>query len=76
MGSEIRMFGEAAFEMGYVTTAQLYEALTIQARQEADGEPQRRFLGEILVDLGYMSEKQVLEILTHLHPSRCTPVRE
>ena len=66
MGSRIRLFGEAAFEMGFVTTAQLYEALTTQARQEAEtGE--RQFLGEILVELGYMTDKQVLEILSELH---------
>ncbi len=76
MGAKIRLFGEAAFELGYVTTGQLYEALTIQARQEAEGTAPRRFLGEILVDLGYMNEKQMLEVLTHLHPSRRTPVRE
>ena len=71
MGNKVRLFGEAAFEMGYVTTAQLYEALTIQAREEAEGKP-RHFLGEILVDLGYVTEKQVLEVLTHLHSTQGT----
>ena len=68
MSKRIPLFGEAAFEMGYVNTAQLYEALTIQARQEVEGHP-RRFLGEILVNLGYVTEKQVLDVLTRLHPA-------
>lgn len=72
--SRVRLFGEAAFEMNYVTTAQLYEGLTVQARAEAEGEP-RKFLGEILVELGYMSDKQVLEVLTELH-GKPTRVRE
>ncbi len=72
--SGVRLFGEAAFEMGYVTTAHLYEGLTVQARAEAQGEP-RLFLGEILVELGYMSDKKVLEVLTELH-GNATRVRE
>jgi hypothetical protein len=63
---EARLFGEVAFELGHVTTAQLYEALTVQARREARGEP-HRFLGEILVGLGYLTEPKVLEILAVLH---------
>ena len=66
MGSEIRMFGEAAYEKGFITTAQLYEALAVQAKLEAANQP-RKFLGEILVELGHMTEKQVLEVLNELH---------
>ncbi len=66
MGNEIRMFGEAAYEKGFITTAQLYEALAVQAKLEAANKP-RKFLGEILVELGHMSEKQVLEVLSALH---------
>ncbi|MGE3166651.1 MAG: hypothetical protein AB7O52_17250 [Planctomycetota bacterium] len=54
--------------MGFATTAQLYEALTIQARREAQGQS-HLILGEILVELGYLTEKQVLEVLTRLHGS-------
>ena len=61
-----RLFGEVALEQGYVTVADLYEALTIQARLEVEKKPYR-FLGEILTDLGYMSETQVLEVLSELH---------
>ena len=70
----VRMFGEVAFEKGYISTAQLYEALSRQAHQEAENQP-RQFLGEILVDLGYMSEKQVLEILTEMHGSAPVQLR-
>lgn len=66
MAAEVRMFGEVAFEKGFITTAQLYEALAVQAHQEAEN-LSRKFLGEILVDLQYITEQQVLEILTELH---------
>jgi hypothetical protein len=61
-----KMFGEVAFEMGFVTTDHLYQALTIQAKEEAAKKPYR-FLGQILIDLGHMNEKQVLEVLRVLH---------
>ena len=66
MSEQPRLFGEVALEKGYVSVADLYEALTIQARLDAAQEPYR-FLGEILSELGYMSEKQVLEVLNELH---------
>ena len=66
MSGQPRLFGEVALDSGYVTVANLYEALTIQARLEAEQEPYR-FLGEILSELGDMTEKQVLEGLNELH---------
>lgn len=66
---DVRLFGEAAFEMGLVNTAQLYQALTIQAKREVENRP-HKILGEILVELGYLNEKQVLDVLTHLHGSK------
>jgi len=63
-----KMFGEVAFEMGFVTTDQLYKALTVQARAEVEKKTYRS-LGQILIDLGFMSEKQVLEVLKVLHPA-------
>jgi len=68
MRSGRRMFGEVAFEKGYITSDQLYEALAIQAKDEARSKPYR-FLGQILIDLGYLTEKQVLEVLNELHAS-------
>jgi hypothetical protein len=61
-----KMFGEVAFEMGFVTTDQLYRALTIQAKQEVEKKPYRS-LGQILIDLGHMDEKHVLEVLKVIH---------
>ena len=61
-----KLFGEVAFEKGYVTTEVLYEALTIQAKAEVNGQPYM-FLGQILMELGRMSETQVLEVLSELH---------
>ncbi len=66
MSEQPTLFGEVALEKGYVSVADLYEALTIQARLDAAQEPYR-FLGEILNELGYMSEKQVLKVLNELH---------
>jgi len=63
---EPRLFGEVALERKIVTVAQLYEALTVQARAEVQGEPYK-FLGETLADLGYVAEKQVLEVLNEIH---------
>lgn len=68
MSGDTRLFGEVAFEMQCITTAHLYEALALQARDEVSGSP-HRFLGQILIDLGYMTDKQVLEVLEVLHGS-------
>jgi len=62
-----KFFGELALKMGFVTTENLYQALTVQARAEVEQKPYRS-LGQILIDLGYMDEKQVLEVLKVLHP--------
>ena len=75
MGSTTRLFGEVAFEEGFVTTAELYEALQEQARLEVAGLP-HRFIGEILVELGHLDEPQVLQILNILHGDRQRRVRE
>jgi hypothetical protein len=66
MSSDRKLFGELAFEKGYISSEQLYEALAIQAKAEARNKPYR-FLGQILIELGYLTEKQVLEILNELH---------
>jgi hypothetical protein len=66
MSSERKLFGEVAFERGFLTSEQLYEGLAAQAKIEARNEPYK-FLGEILIGLGYLTEKQVLEVLRELH---------
>ena len=64
--SDPRLFGEVALEKRYVNVAQLFEALTIQARAEVRNEPYK-FLGEILTELGHMKETEVLEILNEIY---------
>ncbi len=73
MSSDRKLFGEVAFEKGYISSEQLYQALQQQARAEVRNKPYK-FLGQILIDLGYMTEKQVLEVLNELHSTE--PVRE
>jgi len=68
MSSGRKMFGEVAFEKGYISSEQLYEALAVQAKDEARNKPYR-FLGQILIDLGYLTDRQVLEVLNELHTS-------
>ncbi len=71
---EGQFFGEIAFELGFVTTAELYEGLTAQARLEVEARP-HRFLGEILVELGYLTERQVLEVLSAMHQDERSGIR-
>ena len=52
MGSDRRLFGEVAFEKGYISSEQLYEALAIQAKAEAMrgvGVGAHRFVGRVPV---------------------------
>ena len=48
MKDRYKFFGEVALEKRFVTAEQLYEALTIQARDKVDGKPER-LLGQILL---------------------------
>ena len=73
MSSGRKLFGEIAFEKGFITSEQLYEALSIQAKAEARSKPYK-FLGQILLELGYLTEKQVFEVLNELHAA--DPVKE
>ena len=62
-----RLFGEVALEQGFVTAAQLYEALTLQAKRKAEGKPSK-LLGQLLLELGYMNTTQVQEVIDVLYP--------
>jgi hypothetical protein len=64
-----RLFGEVALEERFVTSDQLLEALTIQAKDRVEGKPER-LLGQILLELGYMSEMQIASVLDILYPAR------
>ncbi len=62
-----KFFGEVALEKRFVTTDQLYEALTLQARAKVDGKMEKQ-LGQILLELGYMSVEHIHEVLDVLYP--------
>ncbi len=62
-----RLFGEIALESGFVDAAQLYEALTVQAKRRAEGRADK-LLGQILLELGYLSPEQLQEVIDHLYP--------
>jgi len=60
-----KRFGAIAVEKGFITTDQLTEALSIQARENTE-KGVHRLLGQILMDLGYMREAQVEEVVDTL----------
>ena len=62
-----KFFGEIALEHRFVTSEQLYEALTLQARTKVEG-GQEKLLGQILLEFGYMTEDQIQEVLDILYP--------
>ena len=55
-------FGVRAIYNGFVTGDQVLETLSIQEREDANGN-EHRFIGEILVSLGYMQKSQVEKVL-------------
>ena len=57
-------FGWLALAAGYLTAAQLMEALAIQEGEDSAC-PLHRLLGRICLDQGYLSEDQVEAILRH-----------
>lgn len=71
MKDRYKFFGEIALENRFVTSEQLYEALTLQARAKVEG-GQDKLLGQILLELGYMTEDQIREVLDILYPVKDT----
>jgi len=67
MKDRYKLFGEVALEKRFVTSEQLYEALTIQARSKIDGRMEKQ-LGQILLELGYITADQINEVLDVLYP--------
>jgi len=55
------LFGQVAVQAGFVTEAQLHEALRKQARDAANGIDRR--IGEILIELGHLSSEQARSVL-------------
>ncbi len=64
-----KMFGEVALAHKFVTAEKLYEALTVQARDKAEGRPER-LLGQILLEMGYMDADEVSRVLDVLYPAK------
>ncbi|TRZ89778.1 MAG: hypothetical protein D4R84_17270 [Rhodocyclaceae bacterium] len=58
-------FGQLAVEFGFITDAQLIDALARQVREELDGEG-HRLLGQILFEREVMSAPQIEQVLTEM----------
>jgi hypothetical protein len=58
-------FGQLAVQFGFITEAQLVEALACQVRDDLNGSG-HRLLGEILFDIEAMSAKQIDQVMTEL----------
>jgi|TARA_B100000678_G_C17806002_1_gene340902 hypothetical protein len=67
MSDRYKFFGEIALEKRFVSADQLYEALTLQARNRVEGVIEKQ-LGQLLLELGYMDEEQIREVLDVLYP--------
>ena len=67
MNDRYKFFGEIALEKRFVSADQLYEALTLQARNRVEGVIEKQ-LGQILLELRYMDEEQIREVLDVLYP--------
>ena len=67
MSDRYKVFGEIALEKRFVSAEQLYEALTLQARNRVDGVIEKQ-LGQLLLELGHINEEQISEVLDVLYP--------
>lgn len=66
--SDIR-FGIVAVEKGFITEAQIGEAVSVQMKEDLAG-LQHRLLGEILMDLGFMTPAQIEDVLQEMEQQR------
>ena len=71
---EKRLFGEIAIQKGYVTTAQVKQALEIQREMRRSGEG-HKLIGVLLVELGYLSPDEVVEVLEAYDAERAAEAR-
>lgn len=60
-----KRFGVTAVEMGFITAAQLHEAMTIQLAEDL-GHKAHRIIGEILLAKAYISTDQIREVLLEM----------
>ena len=71
---EKRLFGEIAIQRGYVTVAQVKQALEIQREMRRSGEG-HKLIGVLLVELGYMTPGRVVEVLEMYDAERAADQR-
>ncbi len=57
-------FGQIAVEMGFVTQAQVKQALEIQKDEDARKAP-HRLLGIIMLEAGFLSSEEMIQILKY-----------
>ena len=62
-----KLFGEVALELGFVSSAQLYDALTEQVRRKSEGKSEK-LLGQILLENGHITAEQIREVLDVVVP--------
>ncbi len=68
-----KRFGVIAVAKGFITDAQLIEAVTIQILDDTAGRP-HRLTGTILFDLGHMRADQIDEVLRAMEVSTKDPL--
>ena len=71
---EKRLFGEIAIQKGFVTIAQIKQALEIQREMRKSGEG-HKLIGVLLVELRFMTPVQVMEILEQYDAERAAEMR-
>lgn len=57
-----KRFGMIAVEKGYISPAQVLEAMEVQVKENME-KNRHRTLGELLIELGYMTKSQVNDVL-------------
>jgi len=72
-GYNNKRFGAIAVEKGFITGAQLIEAITIQIRDDTAGK-RHRLTGTILFELGYMDTRQIDDVLRSMAVSTKDPL--
>jgi hypothetical protein len=65
-GHQLEMrFGVTAVEMGFITAAQLHEAMMIQLDEDLQGFA-HRLIGQILLERAHISTTQISEVLEQM----------
>lgn len=62
-------FGAIAIRKGFITPAQLEEALEIQKRMDEKGE-KHKLIGIILLEMGALSTSELIEVLQEMDKQR------